>query len=132
MAWQRGRTSNPTYSSATWQATRRWWQKRKPTVCRAPRCKHRGTPIDYTRGYFIATRAGRVTVNPLALSVGHIVSVAAARRLGWSEDKTNAVSNSRPEHTDCNSRHGSQLGAAIANRRAGRATPAPLHTTRAW
>lgn len=51
--------------------------------------------------------------------VGHIVSVALAKRMGWTREQINAPSNLGPVHSGrgmrCNQRAGGRLGAQITN-----------------
>lgn len=53
-------------------------------------------------------------VNPGdTFDLGHIVSVAAARRMGWTEQQINAASNLGPAHPKCNRSAGGKAGRAL-------------------
>jgi hypothetical protein len=56
---------------------------------------------------------GKRRLNPAALVVGHVVSRYEARRLGWTAEQINALTNTRPERMDHSLRSGGQLGASI-------------------
>jgi hypothetical protein len=56
---------------------------------------------------------GKRQLNPAALVIGHIVRRYEARRLGWSAEQINAVTNTRPERMDNSLRSGGRLGASI-------------------
>jgi hypothetical protein len=45
--------------------------------------------------------------------LGHIVSVAAARRMGWTEQQINDPSNLGASHPSCNRSRGGKAGRAI-------------------
>ena len=88
---------------------RPYWQRRRLPCqcgCQPPQ------PIDYdgpTR--FVIN--GKRRLNPRALVIGHVVSRYEAKRLGWTEQQINALSNIRPERMDHSLRSGGRLGASI-------------------
>jgi DNA/RNA endonuclease G (NUC1) len=104
--------TDPNLKGAAWKAVRRHWLQKAPR----PPCARCGAEIDYTgpRG-------------PWSLDIGHIVGRDIARRLGWTEEEINHLSNTQPEHARCNRRDGVRYG----NRKRGR-IKAPLITTHQW
>jgi hypothetical protein len=106
MTWRGPRTANdPLLTTHHWRKVVRpyWIALRLPCA----RC-HR--MIDYDGPRFIRSLTGRRTINPRALVVGHIVSRNRAKRMGWTEDQINALSNTRPECQDCSNKSGAREG----------------------
>lgn len=98
------------YQGKQWQANKAHWRAvRWPCV----RC---GQPIDYTAPYWTKLPGGRQRINPRALVVGHIVSKAKARRLGWTKTQTNDLSNTQPECAACSLSSGGREGARSLTR----------------
>ncbi|QQD75095.1 hypothetical protein I8920_09460 [Curtobacterium sp. YC1] len=56
---------------------------------------------------------GRLVEHGSTFDLGHIVDVAAARRLGWTEQQINDASNLGPAHPKCNRSAGGKAGRAI-------------------
>lgn len=70
-------------------------------------CARCGRPIDTTiPRYYPGTRK----VHPGSLVVGHIVGRDQAKKLGWTEDQINHLSNTQPEHARCSDRSGAVYG----------------------
>lgn len=121
--------TDPLLTSYTWRTTirRHWQQQRLP-------CARCGRPIDYDTGRYLP---GTRRVNPASLAVGHIVGRDQAKRLGWTEQQINALSNTQPEHARCSDRSGAQYGNRLRGRGPGgrRSRPdgfEPLVTSRQW
>lgn len=114
MAFTNRGPADPALGTTTWAAIKTYWRR-----ARQP-CARCGRPIDYDRPYWL-TIAGRRTINPWALHVGHIVSRRRGRALGWTEDQVNALANTRPEHARCSVRSGAREGNAA--QRAARPPP---------
>lgn len=85
---------DPLLKRGDWRAAVAYWRSSTEPCARC------GEPIDRRPG-----RRG-----PWSLDVGHIVSRAHARELGWTETQMNALTNTQPEHQRCNRKHGSALG----------------------
>jgi hypothetical protein len=102
MTWRGPRTpSNPIRKDRQHRTrNRKYWQ-----TMRLP-CARCGGPIDYTGKLYLPN--GRQ--NPRYLVVGHIVSVADAQRLGWTDQQINSLANSQPECLDCSNRSGAKAG----------------------
>jgi hypothetical protein len=69
------------------------------------------------QGYDLyCARCGRLItalrLTPWSLDVGHVVSRADARALGWTVEQANALGNTQPEHARC----GRSAGATDGNR----------------
>lgn len=115
--------TDPLLQSRAWRVDIRQHHIRLGLPC--ARC---GGAIDYgAPRYYPGTRR----VNPRSLVVGHIVGRDQAKRLGWSDQQINAVSNTQAEHARCSDRSGAVYG----NRKRGRGTRVAsnvLVTTRAW
>lgn len=103
-------------TTAWWRKTvRGHWQKpenRQPCT----RCHQ---DIDYDGPRYIPNQIPR-KVNPRSLVVGHIISRHQAKLLGWTDEQTMAIANSRPECADCSSRSGAIYLNALLGR-----TPTP-------
>lgn len=92
----RKRGNDPLLKTKGWARIRRHWIEhvtRYGTPC--ARCHGRIDP---------AAPKG----HPKALIVGHIVSRARARALGWTPEQINALSNTQPECTTCSARSGAR------------------------
>lgn len=107
---------DPLLRRADWLAVVGYWRKKRgPLEC--ARC---GLVIDRTPGQ----RHGG------SLDVGHIVSRYDARRMGWTDEQINSLSNSQPECQTCNRAHGARLG--NANRRKATSPPRAPITSEPW
>jgi hypothetical protein len=123
--WRGPRTANdPTLSSRAWAKVKQHWR-----ALRLP-CTRCGKAIDYDGPKYLII-GGRKRQNPRYLVVGHIISRYEARRRGWTEDQTNAISNSQPECVDCSNRSGARLGQKVQAAKAVRVR-AVLDESRRW
>jgi hypothetical protein len=96
--------TDPLLTTYTWRVTIRghWLQLRLP-------CARCGRPIDYDGGRYLP---GTRRVNPASLAVGHIVGRDQAKRMGWTDQQINALSNTQPEHARCSDASGARYGNA--------------------
>lgn len=119
--WRGPRTPNdPALTTHHWRTTiRQHWQ-----ALRLP-CARCGGPIDYDGPRYLTVQ-GRRRLNPRYLIVGHIVSRYTARQLGWTEQQTNALTNTQPECQTCSNRSGARLGRQV---QATRVPPSSTTTT---
>jgi len=108
----RPRGNDPLLNTATWRTARTHWR-----TIQGP-CARCGRPIDYDapRGH------------PRALIVGHIVSRARARAMGWTAAQINALTNTQPECTTCSARSGARDTNALRRQGKGRPRQTPLTT----
>jgi hypothetical protein len=102
-----------------YKRNRQYWQR-----LRLP-CAVCGRAIDYDGPRYIGGRQ-----NPRALVVGHIVSRYHAKRLGWTEQQINSISNTQPECQSCSNRTGARLGAQV--QRASRRVRIGLDDSARW
>ena len=103
--------SDPLLTGGTWRKIRAHWiRQRQP-------CARCGQPIDYET----TPRYWR------SLDVGHIIDRVTARAAGWTDAQINALTNTQPEHQQCNREAGVRLG----NQRRTPTTPNPI-TSRRW
>lgn len=120
--------TDPLLTSYTWRVTIRTHWVRQGLPC--ARC---GRPIAYGAPRFLP---GTRRVNPASLAVGHIVGRDQAKRLGWTDQQINALSNTQPEHARCSDVSGARYGNRVRARRrrsAGRPDLVePLVTSRDW
>jgi hypothetical protein len=124
MAWRGPRTANdPLLTNHHWRVTVRNHWKRLRLPC--ARC-HR--PIAYDAPRYLG---GRRRVNPRALVVGHIVDRYAAKRMGWTDEQINALTNTQPECVDCSNKSGARLGQKVQRARQAQQQP-PTNTSRRW
>lgn len=86
-------------------------------------CGWCGGQIDYDGPRYLP---GTRRVNPASLVVGHIVGRDQAKRMGWTVERANDLSNLRAEHARCSDRSGARY--VNAKRHARRR----LDTSRAW
>lgn len=88
-------TGDPLLKGADWETIKAFW--RQPQNHRP--CARCGGPIRYTgpRGWD-------------SLDVGHIVGRDEARRLGWTREQINHLSNTQPEHARCGRSAGATYG----------------------
>lgn len=93
------------YQGKQWATNKAHWR-----AVRWP-CTRCGRTIDYNAPYWIKLPNGRQRINPVALVVGHVVSKAQARRLGWTKEQTNDLSNTQPECAACSLTSGATEGA---------------------
>ena len=103
MAFSNRGPADKAYTTKQWAANRQHWR-----TVRRP-CARCGKAIAYDAPYHITVR-GKRTINPDALVVGHIVSKRRARRMGWTEAKTNALDNTQPECGACSVKSGAREG----------------------
>jgi hypothetical protein len=110
--WRGPRTGNdPLLTTHHWRKViRPHWQR-----LRLP-CSRCHQPIDYDgpRYYLIN---GKRKLNLRYLVVGHVVDRYTARRMGWSDDQINALSNTQPECQACSNRSGARLGQRVQQSR---------------
>lgn len=131
----RGSRADRLLNTTGWRRVRAHWIA-QALPCQAPRCHLPGVPIAYSGPYFTVVNGHR-TINGAAFHCGHIVSRREAKRMGWTEDRINALANTRPEHALCSTRAGAREGNR-AQRQAGRypthLPPAKprLDTSRDW
>lgn len=116
-----------------WLQTYDWRVKVRAhfTAARQP-CGVCGGQIDYDGGRYLP---GTRRVNPYSLVVGHVVGRDQAKRMGWTIDRANDLSNLRAEHARCSDRTGARYGNALRGaRRRGTTRPhtEPLVTSRRW
>jgi hypothetical protein len=107
-------TGDPLLKRADWRAAIAYWRGSNAPCAR---CGGRIDRRSKTRG-------------PDSLDVGHVVSRYEARRLGWTDEQINALSNTRPEHARCNRADGARLG--NANRREAAGPPRQPLTSESW
>jgi hypothetical protein len=74
------------------------------------RCSLCGCVIEWRKEYQ-RLPGGRENANYLV--IGHVTSRYHAKRMGWTEQQINALSNSRPECKRCSNRSGAQLGQQV-------------------
>jgi hypothetical protein len=112
MAWRRSRNgwSDPLLHTPAWRRVIRPYWKRRRLPCQCGCWPPR--PIDYDGPTYVVVN-GKRRLNPAALVIGHVVSRYEAKRLGWSAEQINALSNTRPERQDHSLRSGGVLGAQI-------------------
>lgn len=110
--WQGRRgPADPLLQTHHWRkVVRPYWQ-----ALRLP-CARCGKPIDYDGPRYL-TINGQRRQNPRYLVVGHKVDRYTARRLGWTDDQINALSNTQPECQHCSNRSGAQLGQRVQQTR---------------
>jgi hypothetical protein len=127
MVWRRSRTgSDPLLTNHHWRVTiRKHWQ-----VLRLP-CARCHRAIDYDGLRYLITTRGRRILNPRYLVVGHIVDRYQAKRLGWTEQQINAITNTQPECQDCSNRSGARLGQRVQRQRT-KINNAVLDNSRRW
>jgi hypothetical protein len=108
---------------------RKYWETmRLPCARKATKqCQALNGWIDYDGTLYLPN--GRQ--NPRYLVVGHIVSVADAQRLGWTEQQINALSNSQPECLACSNKSGAQAG-RMAQRKARVRVRVGMDDSRRW
>ena len=115
--------TDPLLTTTEWRVTIRQHHIRAGLPC--ARC---GGVIQYgAPRYYPGTRR----VNRRSLVVGHIVGRDQAKRLGWSDEQINALSNTQAEHAVCSDRSGAAYLNAKRGRRVTRSR-AKLVTTRPW
>lgn len=114
--------SDPLLTTTEWRVTIRKHHIRAGLPC--ARC---GKAIQYGAPRYLP---GTKRVNPRSLVVGHIVERDRAKRLGWSDQQINALSNTQAECARCSDRSGAIYGNSKRGRV--RAMRAVLKTTRAW
>jgi hypothetical protein len=106
VTWRGPRTANdPMLTTRHWRVTIRghWLALRLPcSVC--------GRAIAYDQPTYLVSITGRRTINPRSLVVGHIVSRNKGKRMGWTEDQINALTNTRPECRACSNKTGAREG----------------------
>ncbi|HLM22594.1 MAG TPA: hypothetical protein VK390_13860 [Propionibacteriaceae bacterium] len=90
--------------SPQWRTTRKYWRRLQRQPC--ARC---GGWIDYTDR----------NQGPRSLVVGHIISRAEAKELGWPDAMTNSVANTQPECRTCSNSSGARAGGQGKRRPAG-------------
>lgn len=120
MSRRASKGTDPLLTTHEWRRViRRYWLRQRDPCARC------GGLIDYEAGRFWP---GTKRVNPASLAVGHVIGRDQARRLGWTDEQINALSNTQPEHARCSDRSGARYGnrkrAVIRSRR--------LDTSRAW
>lgn len=110
-------SGDPLLKGKDWSAIKAHWRRLRLPTCEATHCKARHVPIDYDgpRG-------------PYSLDVGHIVSRAQAKAMGWPRSMTNAITNTRPEHATC----GRSAGAREGNTHRARPSAQQTRTSRDW
>ncbi len=110
--WRGPRTQpNPLRANdRAWRQIAAYWRR-----LRLP-CAQCGSEIRYDEDYWL-TIQGRRTINPRALNVGHIISLAEAARRGWTAKQANDITNTRPEHARCNLNAGAKLGQRVQTQR---------------
>jgi hypothetical protein len=97
--------SDPLLHTPEWRKARAYW-KREGQRQGIP-CWRCGRPIDYVGAYFVTNpMTGKRTVNGAAFTLGHRVSRHLAASLGWTDEQTNDLSNTAPEHASCSGRSG--------------------------
>lgn len=89
--------------SKQWAYVKGYWRAQ-----RLP-CARCGRSIDYDGPYMIMV-GGRRTINRRYLVIGHVVSRALARSLGWTTEQINDLRNTQPECMDCSIRSGAIAG----------------------
>jgi hypothetical protein len=107
-------TGDPLLKRADWRAAVAYWRSQRDPCARC------GGHID----------RGSKTRGPDSLDVGHVVSRYEARRMGWTDEQINALTNTQPEHAHCGRSHGARLGNANRREAAGQART-PL-TSESW
>lgn len=103
--WRGPRTpTDPLLTTHHWRHTIRpyWQQQRLP-------CARCGQAIDYDGPRFYIIN-GKRKQNPRYLIVGHKVDRVTARRLGWTDQDINHLSNTQPECQTCSNQSGARLG----------------------
>ena len=108
MTWRGPRTTrDPLLTTHHWRkVVRPYWQRlRQP-------CARCGKPIDYDGPRYVVV-AGKRTLNPRYLVVGHKVDRYTAKRMGWTEQQINAIANSQPECQSCSNSSGARLGQRV-------------------
>lgn len=87
---------DPIYASKAHRAARQYWIRRQ-----AP-CAICGGAIDYSANGSYDQRAFHLDHHP--------VTIAAGRAMGWTDEQISALTNTRPAHRYCNTKHGQRLG----------------------
>lgn len=124
----------PSKGTDPWLQTYDWRVRtRAHFMARRDPCGVCGGAIDYQGGRYLP---GTRRVNPASLVVGHIVGRDQAKRMGWTIERANDLSNLRAEHARCSDRSGARYGnAKRGQRRRATARPStsePLITSRRW
>ena len=97
MTWRGPRKPrDPIYTSAAHRAARQYWIRRQ-------------TPCAICGGQILYSANG--SYDPRAFHLDHHpVSIAQGRTMGWTDEQISALTNTRPTHRHCNTKHGQRLG----------------------
>jgi hypothetical protein len=107
--WRGPRTTrDPLLITASHRSNRTYWVALARTV--GLRCTLCGCPIEWRKEY---RRLPNGRENPRYLVIGHVTSRYTAKRMGWTEQQINSLSNTRPECKHCSNKTGAQLGRQV-------------------